>query len=104
MAETFSPFTVTLRHFFFQRGRAYGKLAAAAHIDVKYLYELIQGTKHKPSRDVVIRLGNSLGLDVDETDELLLAAEHAPLVHPRRPPRGPLQDELLLLEDESLED
>ena len=66
---------------------SYGQVAAAAHIDVKYLHNMIHGRQDQPSRDVIIRLGTTLRLSVDELDELLLAAGYAPLVHPRRPPR-----------------
>lgn len=92
-------FTRVLRRFFFQQRRAYGKVAAAAHLDVKYFYELVQGTKHNPSRDVVIRIGTALKLGLDDLDELLLAANHAPLVRPKRRRASDLADALLIEED-----
>jgi hypothetical protein len=94
-----SLFTRTLSRFFFQQRRAYGKVAAAAHLDVKYLYELVKGKKQNPSRDVVIRIGTALKLGLDDMDELLLAANHAPLVRPRRRRASELADALLMEED-----
>lgn len=79
-----TDFTRVLRSLYFRRRLAYGKVAAAAHLDVKYMYELVQGTKHNPSRDIVIRIGTALHVGVNEMDELLLAANHAPLVRPKR--------------------
>ncbi len=95
-----TEFTRVLRSLYFGRKFAYGKVAAAAHLDVKYMYELVQGTKHKPSRDIVIRIGTALHLGVNEMDELLLAAEHAPLV---RPKRMRYQDAPLPFDEEPLE-
>lgn len=96
-------FTRTLRRFFFQQRRAYGKVAAAAYLDVKYFYELVRGTKHNPSRDVVIRIGTALKLGLDEMDELLLAANHAPLVRPKRRHYAE-SDAGLVMEEDSFKD
>lgn len=92
-------FTRTLSRFFFRQRRAYGKVAAAAHLDVKYFYELVKGTKHNPSRDIVICIGTALKLGLDDMDELLLAAEHAPLVHPRRRKYVHIAEDLFSLEE-----
>lgn len=94
-----SEFTRVLRRHYFRRKLAYGKMAAAAQLDVKYFYELVQGTKQNPSRDIVIRIGTALQLGLNDMDELLLAAKHAPLVRPKRTRYRegsvPLDEELL---------
>lgn len=78
-------------------------MAAAAHLAVKYFYELVQGTKHNPSRDVVIRIGTALKLGLDNMDELLLAANHAPLVRPKRRQYAE-SDAGLVMEEDSFKD
>lgn len=101
MESVAESFTRTLRRFFFRQRCAYGKVAAAAHLDVKYLHQLVQGKKHNPSRDAVIRIGTALKLGLDDMDELLLAAEYAPLVRPKRRRHEPTLDIVFALEEES---
>ena len=60
-------------------GRTLNALANAASVDVGYLWHLQAGTKQRPSRDVVIRLGLALKLEPEELDELLVAADYAPI-------------------------
>jgi hypothetical protein len=60
-------------------GRSLNKVAHAALIDVGYLWRLRAGTKTRPSRDVLIRLGLALRLEPEELDELLVAADYVPI-------------------------
>lgn len=57
--------------------RSVNQIAIASLLDVAYLWRLRNGTKTRPSRDVLIRLGLTLRLDPEELDELLLAANYA---------------------------
>jgi hypothetical protein len=59
--------------------RSINRIAIAAQIDGGYLWRLQSGHKHRPSRDVLIRLGLVLGLEPDELDEILVAADLAPI-------------------------
>ena len=60
-------------------GRSLNQIAQAALIDVAYLWRLRMGQKRHPSRDVLIRLGLALRLEPEELDEVLVAADHAPI-------------------------
>jgi hypothetical protein len=76
-----SEFCRILRQRFVASKRSYTEVAAASDLDVAYVYRLVNGVQSHPTRDVVIRLGFAgLRLAIEEVDELLLAAECAPLV------------------------
>jgi hypothetical protein len=60
-------------------GRTLNAIASVASIDVGYLWHLQAGTKQRPSRDVLIRLGLALKLEPEEMDELLIATDYAPI-------------------------
>jgi transcriptional regulator with XRE-family HTH domain len=60
-------------------GRSLNRIAQAALVDVAYLWRLRSGEKHRPSRDILIRLGLALKLEPEELDELLIAADYAPI-------------------------
>src|SRR5437764_15249938 len=60
-------------------GRSLNRIAQAALVDVAYLWRLRSGEKHRPSRDILIRLGLALKLEPEELDELLVAADYAPI-------------------------
>jgi hypothetical protein len=82
-----------LRQLCTERGISIPQIAHAAGIDRSYLYRLgwettdwlnrPLGCQHvrQPSRDLVIRVGVALGLDLDALDELLLVAGYAPLAY-----------------------
>ena len=61
-------------------GLSYNGLGERAHIDAKYLYNLEAGKRCNPSRNVLIRIGVGLGLDVASLDELLVSAGHVGLL------------------------
>lgn len=67
-------------------GLSYDQLAerAGGGVDKSYIFYLEKGTKNKPSRDVVIKIGIALGLDVQGIDELVTSAGHLPLIRLRR--------------------
>lgn len=59
--------------------RSLNRIAIAAQIDCGYLWRLQSGQKQRPSRDVLIRLALTLHLEPGELDELLIAADLAPV-------------------------
>jgi helix-turn-helix protein len=82
-------FTRLLHEIYTRSGKSYEHVAAAACIDRAYAYRLVNGQQSRPSRECVIRLAIAFQLDVDHTDELLLAANYAPLYRERHfPPQS----------------
>ena len=81
----------TLRQFRERAGKSIPALAAETGIDRVYLYRLEKqeadwlnrplegGLVKQPSRDLIIRIGVALDLDLDDMDELLMLAGYAPL-------------------------
>jgi hypothetical protein len=55
------------------------RIAQAGLIDVAYLWRLRAGERRNPSRDLLIRVGLALRLEPEEVDELLVAADYAPI-------------------------
>ncbi len=66
-----------------ESGLSFKALSALCYVDTAYLYRLEHGQSQRPSRDVLIKIGIGLGLDVQAVDELLTVAGHLPLL------RGP---------------
>lgn len=60
-------------------GRSLNEIALCGLIDVAYLWRLRAGQRRQPSRDVLIRLGLALRLEPEEVDQLLVAADYAPI-------------------------
>jgi transcriptional regulator with XRE-family HTH domain len=78
-------FTKLLRQRYEATDRSQADMARDAWIDPGYLSKLLSGEKTNPSRDTVIRLAVfGLKLQRHDTDELLLAAEFAPLTQDRQ--------------------
>ena len=65
--------TALLKHYRRARGMSQLDLASAAEISPKHLSFLETG-RAKPSREMVLRLGNTLGLSLRDQNSLLLAA------------------------------
>lgn len=79
-----NPFTKLMRETWERSDRSQADIARDAWIDPGYLSKLLSGEKDRPSRDTVIRLAVwGLGLSRYDTDDLLLAAQYAPLVTDR---------------------
>ena len=70
---------VILEGYMTRDGRSLNRIAQSALVDVAYLWRLREGDRRNPSRDLLIRLGLALRLEPEEVDELLVAANHAPL-------------------------
>ena len=62
-------------------GLSIGQIVLRCNIDRTYLHQILNGTRN-PSRDKVIQLAFGFGLDDDEAQELLKAAQMNPL-YPR---------------------
>ena len=81
-----------LRRFRERAGKSIPAIADATGIDRMYLYRIERqeadwlhrplegGSPRQPSRDLIIRLGFALQLDIDDVDELLMLAGYAPLM------------------------
>jgi len=63
-----------------ESGLSYQLLSDRSQVDVAYLHRLETGRASRPSRDVLIRIGIGLGLDVTGLDELITVAGHWPLL------------------------
>lgn len=74
------PFKDILRLARLEQGLSFHHLAERSQVDVAYLHRLEDGQASRPGRNVTIRISIGLGLDLKETEELLLAARHLPLV------------------------
>ncbi len=74
-------FHTLLSSFCEQRGAIPSRVIEQAQIERTYGYQLFNGTR-SPSRDKVLQLAIGLGLNADETQQLLRAAGRSPL-YPR---------------------
>lgn len=83
-----TDFRTLLADYFVRSGMSYAQLADAVHRDVAYVHRLVNGGRSHPSPNTVIRLALGLRLSVSQTDELLMAAGHAPLVRPAKSARS----------------
>ncbi len=77
-------FGTTLRTLRLKAGKSRYRLARFSGIDESYLLRLERGERKNPSRNIVIRLGLALltesdALTMEDIEELLLAADYAPL-------------------------
>lgn len=80
------PFKDLLRLARLEQGLSFHQLAERSQVDVAYLHRLEDGQATRPGRNIAIRIAIGLGLDLDATEELLIAADHIPLVlRPRSP-------------------
>jgi hypothetical protein len=75
-----SDFTLLFQQHVVKASKRQAAIAQDADLDPGYLCKLLKGERDHPSRNVIIRLAVwGLGLSMGETDELLQAAEKAPL-------------------------
>jgi hypothetical protein len=86
-------FTACLNRHVHRSGLSLSALARRSWLDISYVSRLVhlpcdplnprldeRGERRRPSRDTVIRLGLAMRLNLEDMDELLLAAGYAPLV------------------------
>ena len=76
-------FAQTLRAIRLKAGLSRYRIAQTSGLDQAYVLRLETGERGKPSRDVVLMLGLALmqaqAVTIHDVDELLLAADYAPL-------------------------
>ena len=66
-----------------RNGKNQAQIARDAWLDESYVSRLLSGERDNPSRDALLLLASwGLGLAVEETDELLVAADYKPLILP----------------------
>jgi transcriptional regulator with XRE-family HTH domain len=63
-----------------ESGLSYQHLSERCYVDVAYLHRLESGRASRPSRDVLIKIGVGLGLDIESLDDLIKLAGHWPLL------------------------
>ena len=64
-----------------RQGKTQAQIAGDSWLDESYVSRLLSGERENPSRDALPLLaGWGLGLPVEETDELLVAADYKPLI------------------------
>ncbi len=62
-----------------ERAFSFHQLSELSCVDVAYLHRLENNIATRPGRNVLLRVSIGLGLDIDDTDELLMVAGHMPL-------------------------
>ena len=84
---TYNPngFSVLLRELRERAGKSRYMLAKFSGVNEAYLLRLETGERHRPTRDTVVKLALALvsaspSVGLDDVNELLLAAQHAPLL------------------------
>ncbi len=66
-----------------RNGKTQAQVAGDSWLDESYVSRLLSGERDNPSRDALLLLASwGLGLAVEETDELLVAADYKPLILP----------------------
>ena len=80
-----TEFSVLLRSLRDRSGKSRYRLAQFSGVNEGYLLRLETGERRKPTRDTVVKLGLALVADsssvtLHDVNELLLSAEHAPLL------------------------
>ena len=68
-----------LKYWRAERAFTFHQLSDRSCVDVAYLHRLENNVSIRPGRNVLIRVSIGLGLDIENTDELLMVAGHIPL-------------------------
>ncbi|MGE3795153.1 MAG: helix-turn-helix domain-containing protein [Dehalococcoidia bacterium] len=77
---TGTPLTEALHRFRSQLKKSQADISRDAWLDESYVSRLFSGERTNPSRDALILLTVfGMGLSVEDTDEILLAADYKPL-------------------------
>lgn len=83
-AQRTSLLTEMLQRYRAKAKRSQADIARASWLDESYISRLFSGERANPSRDALILLSAfGLRLSVDETDEILLAADYKQLALPQ---------------------
>jgi transcriptional regulator with XRE-family HTH domain len=68
-----------LKYWRVERDFTFRQLSELSDVDVGYLNKLENNVSTRPSRNVLIRVSIGLGLNIENTNELLMVAGHIPL-------------------------
>ena len=68
-----------LKYWRAERDFTFRQLSELSDVDVGYLNKLETNVSARPGRNVLIRVSIGLGLDIENTNELLMVAGHVPL-------------------------
>ena len=68
-----------LKYWRDERVFTFHQLSELSDVAVGYLNKLENNIATRPGRNILIRVSIGLGLDIDDTDELLMVAGHVPL-------------------------
>ena len=68
-----------LKYWRAERAFSLHQLSELSDVDGGYLNKLENNVSIRPGRNILIRVSIGLGLDIDDTDELLMVAGHVPL-------------------------
>jgi transcriptional regulator with XRE-family HTH domain len=68
-----------LKYWRAERDFSFRQLSELSDVDGGYLNRLENNVSIRPGRNILIRVSIGLGLDIDDTDELLMVAGHVPL-------------------------
>ncbi len=68
-----------LKYWRAERAFTFHQLSELSEVDIGYLNKLENNVSTRPGRNILIRVSIGLGLDIDDTDELLMVAGHVPL-------------------------
>ena len=68
-----------LKYWRAERNFTFHQLSELSDVDGGYLNKLKNNVSIRPGRNILIRVSIGLGLDIDDTDELLMVAGHIPL-------------------------
>lgn len=94
VSHDLTEFSKTLKSLMEKCGKTRYRLAQCSEVDEAYISRLVKGDKRSPSRDIVLKLALGLmqgpsSVTIDDVDELLLSAGHAPLRgRGEKPPLG----------------
>jgi transcriptional regulator with XRE-family HTH domain len=100
LEDLMEDFSTLLERFRIHAGLSQSELARAANISASYINRVEKGERQPPSRAVVLRIAEVLGLDSAATDTFLLAGGYAP----ERPALLPREHPILGLIADILQD
>ncbi len=68
-----------LKYWRAERAFTFRQLSELSDVDGGYLNKLENNVSTRPGRNVLLRVSIGLGLDIENTNELLMVAGHIPL-------------------------
>ena len=68
-----------LKYWRAERALSFRQLSELSDVDGGYLNRLENNVSIRPGRNILIRVSIGLGLDIENTNELLMVAGHIPL-------------------------